>query len=252
MDAGEDATAHAPPRAAPLWSGHPLAHWRLRAGASLIDLGLALVLVQVAGAILGSTGVGNDRRTLFLLLATPLVWAIMQAIEMGATGGRTIGKRIFGLRVLRADGSPAGLRDGVLRELVCRLPYLVAPVFLVDAFVPLREQRRSLRDRMAHTGVVEEPPTPGANRPRTIATATILVAIGAIVGTALNGDLISSDRDAFISDCTGRGESYAACDCAWKQLSRRVGAKRLDEVSNDASTPPDVEAATIAASAACR
>jgi uncharacterized RDD family membrane protein YckC len=248
VDAGDEPTA--PP--APLWQGRPLAHWRLRAGASLVDLGLALVVVQFADAILGSAGASDRSRTLFLLFGTLVLWALMQTVAMGVTRGQTIGKRIFGLRVLRADGTPAGLGIGVLRELVCRVPFAVPVVFLVDALVPLRADRRSLRDRMARTGVVEEPPAVGANRLRAITMALILVGVGAIVGTALNGDLITSDRGSFISDCTGQGDSYSACDCTWKQLTRRIGAKRLDQVSNEDVTPADVQAATSAAYAACR
>jgi uncharacterized RDD family membrane protein YckC len=248
VDAGDDQTA--PP--APLWQDRPLAHWRLRVGASLVDLGIALVVVQFADAILGSAGIGDHSRALFLLFGTIVLWAVMQTIAMGVTDGQTIGKRIFGLRVLRADGTPAGFGIGVLRELVCRVTFVVPVVFLVDALLALRADRRSLRDRMARTGVVEEAPTAAANRLRAITMALILVGVGAIVGTALNGDLITSDRGSFISDCTGQGEAYSACDCAWKQLTKRIGAKRLDQVSNEDVTPADVQAATSAAYAACR
>jgi uncharacterized RDD family membrane protein YckC len=73
--------------------------------------------------------------------------------------GQTIGKRIVGIRVVRVDGSKAGIgRIFWLRNVVNTLPSFVPLVggiyTLVDLLFIFSESRRCLHDRIADTKVV--------------------------------------------------------------------------------------------------
>jgi uncharacterized RDD family membrane protein YckC len=62
-----------------------------------------------------------------------------------ALTGFTVGKRLLGLRVVRLDGQPVGLRWGLVRTV---LFLLVVPPIVLDADL------RGLHDRAAHTIVI--------------------------------------------------------------------------------------------------
>ncbi|MBI5070443.1 MAG: RDD family protein [Deltaproteobacteria bacterium] len=70
-------------------------------------------------------------------------------------GGRTPGKRLLGLRVVRADGAPVGLVESLARNLLraVEIPFLYAPA-VVTAAVTARHQR--LGDLVAGTLVVRD------------------------------------------------------------------------------------------------
>ncbi len=70
-------------------------------------------------------------------------------------GGRTPGKRLAGIRVVRADGGPPGLLDSLVRNLLraLELPLLYAPAILM---VALGERRQRLGDLVAGTRVVRQ------------------------------------------------------------------------------------------------
>jgi len=70
-------------------------------------------------------------------------------------GGRTPGKRLVGLRVVRADGAPVGLTESLARNLLraVELPFLYAPA-VIAAAVTARHQR--LGDLVAGTLVVRD------------------------------------------------------------------------------------------------
>lgn len=77
--------------------------------------------------------------------------------------GQTIGKRVFDIAILRTDGTRAALTRVVfLRALpikmVLRLPFfslLFWPLWLVDALMIFRDDRRCLHDLIADTIVVD-------------------------------------------------------------------------------------------------
>jgi uncharacterized RDD family membrane protein YckC len=70
-------------------------------------------------------------------------------------GGRTPGKRLAGLRVIRADGAPVGLLESLARNLlrVIELPLGYAPAILAVALSPRRQR---LGDLVGGTLVVRE------------------------------------------------------------------------------------------------
>lgn len=86
-----------------------------RAQAWIIDFGLrALILAVILGVLVqfGKAGVGIG-----LLCMFTAFWAYGVVCEVWF-GGQTIGKRLIGLRVVNADGTPVTLLPSVLRNLL--------------------------------------------------------------------------------------------------------------------------------------
>ena len=66
--------------------------------------------------------------------------------------GRTVGKRLFGMRVLKEDGTPIGYKEAFLRRLSFYFEFLV-----IDAlFIPFTEKHQRAFDIVARTIVVRE------------------------------------------------------------------------------------------------
>jgi uncharacterized RDD family membrane protein YckC len=72
--------------------------------------------------------------------------------------GQTIGRRVAGVRVVRAkDGTRAGYWTGVGRSMLVVLMALPLVPLVVDLVLPLFGQRRSLADRATGTMVTRDP-----------------------------------------------------------------------------------------------
>jgi uncharacterized RDD family membrane protein YckC len=98
-------------------------------------------------------------------------WLILLAVQVWllATRGQTIGKRILGLRVVKIDGSPAGIVHAwVMREAFITVigmvagfipfigPILLRPAFhIVDWCLIFRDDQRCLHHTIAGTMVVK-------------------------------------------------------------------------------------------------
>lgn len=103
-----------------------------------------------------------------LLLLFSLGLLVIQ-VWMITVRGQSIGKRIVGIRVVKADGSPCGFVNGwLMRELLitaigiaCSMipfigPILLRPAFhIVDWCLIFRDNQRCLHDEMATTKVVK-------------------------------------------------------------------------------------------------
>jgi uncharacterized RDD family membrane protein YckC len=103
-----------------------------------------------------------------LMLLFALVLLVVQ-VWMLTVRGQTIGKRILGIRVVKADGSPAGFVNGwLMRELLitaigfaCSIipfigPILLRPAFhVVDWCLIFRDDQKCLHDQIATTKVVK-------------------------------------------------------------------------------------------------
>jgi len=124
-----------------------LAVWMLLPGLPL------LVLWLIPSSTVGlPLGVGS-------LLVLSLL--IAQGVWLGRTG-QTLGKRLFGVRVVRQNGDPAGFRHAVLIRalgfglLIVGVPvigWFVVPV--VDVLMLLGDDGRALHDLLADTVVVD-------------------------------------------------------------------------------------------------
>jgi uncharacterized RDD family membrane protein YckC len=176
-------TSAPPPGAggpAPIFDGpvagqYTLAGWWRRVGATLIDgfiiCALALVLLVVITAPFGIGFFANDTVGVVavivgLLFACVCVFvaALLYAPAMMArTNGRTLGRMLTGICVVRADGRPMTFGFSMLREVAVKwvlfnavgssLTFGIAP--LIDVLWPLwDEENRALHDYVVNTRTV--------------------------------------------------------------------------------------------------
>src|SRR5918996_2818799 len=152
-----NAIAHA--SVAPV-SGSKLANRRVVAAiVDLLIVSAGAVVVLVAGDSLS-----GDRQG--ALAAVVLGWALYYFFALESGEGQTLGKKLMRLRVVRADGRPAGMREIGVRTIL-----RVIDNYLVGLIVMLAtgERRQRIGDLAAGTIVVDAsalavaPPAPVAD-----------------------------------------------------------------------------------------
>lgn len=132
--------------------------------AALVDTTLILVLQLIANLtlffIIAQTANGSDRLdsfliALFSLIAFILFWGYYIFFEL-RWNGRSPGKQLVGIRVIRQDGTPITLAESVIRNLVRLVDFLpgLYGVGLVTMFID--GQSRRLGDLAANTLVVRD------------------------------------------------------------------------------------------------
>jgi uncharacterized RDD family membrane protein YckC len=139
-----------------------LAEPSARLGAYLANQALATV---PACLLLGLAIVAVPRHGLLIGAALALVWGVVFValnIVLLRRHAQTLGKRWFGIRVLRADGRRPGLAQLLLlREVVPLgiglIPWLGVLFGLVDSALVFSTPRRMLHDMIAGTIVVQVP-----------------------------------------------------------------------------------------------
>lgn len=116
----------------------------------------ASILISILGAIIPSQKLFNGVTMLLFFFA---YWAYPVLCEVYA-GGRTLGKHVVGLQVLRADGLPLRWRESVLRNLLMVADFL--PLMYASGLLSMLCDRhfRRLGDIVAGTQVVyrDKPP----------------------------------------------------------------------------------------------
>lgn len=127
---------------------------------------LALSLVSVTAKALGPAVIA----VVVVASVVPVLYYV--AFEM-ATGGRSLGKLVFGLRVVDLDGVPVGLSDSLVRNLVRIVDFL--PSFMESGSSRCSPEHnlaawgtwQRARWSSTITGFVGYPPThrPGFHRP---------------------------------------------------------------------------------------
>jgi uncharacterized RDD family membrane protein YckC len=153
-----NAIAHARP--APL-SGSKLDNRRVAAG--IVDL-----LIVAAGAALvlfaGDALTGDRSAVRGALGFVILGWALYYFFATESGDGQTVGKKLMKLRVVRADGSPAGMAEIAVRTIL-----RVVDNYLVGLIVMLAtgERRQRIGDLAAGTIVVDASATAVAPAPVT-------------------------------------------------------------------------------------
>jgi len=128
--------------------------WAIDTLVQVVLVGLLLALAMMGGiAGLGGIGLG-----LFFLGTFCVQWLYGVLFET-LWSGRTIGKRIADLRVVRADGAPARFPDFLLRNLLKAVDFL--PLFFGIGVLAMTADRRMRRigDLVAGTVVVAEDKT---------------------------------------------------------------------------------------------
>ncbi len=139
-----------------------LAHLGSRFAALFIDSVIVLVLLLAGGIALALLLGGLDWAmgenlgvALWIMAAFLLIWGYRVFCEWVLTG-KTLGKLLLGIRVIRADGLPIGLREAAIRNLLIAgdLAPVPLPLGMFVASANARGQR--LGDMAAGTVVVRE------------------------------------------------------------------------------------------------
>lgn len=130
----------------------------VRCAAWLVDSLVRVVLIFALGMLLSFTAVVSPGMSmgLYLLLLFLIEWGYFVACEM-ALQGRSIGKFVFGLRVVHERGHPVTFWSSLIRNLLRAadaMPVLLYGVGLIAMLLTKRFQR--LGDLVARTVVVEE------------------------------------------------------------------------------------------------
>lgn len=129
-----------------------------RAAGAVLDLGIVLgsFTAGLAGLdlllqVIIRESVARDRSGLAAVIALT-VWAFVYVFASLAIAGRTVGKGIVGLRVVRADGSALSGRGALWRTLAFPLSILTLGLGFVGILVD--REHRALHDLIAGTAVV--------------------------------------------------------------------------------------------------
>ena len=133
-----------------------------RGFAALVDFVVATFLVigvtslwAVLEAVL-PRGLFFATQGLFVLVTLLLAWSYFIVLEW-LWEGRTLGKRMFGLRVISADGSPASFTAVLIRNLLRIVDFLPAFYGLGLLAIVLSSRSQRLGDLAAGTFVVRAP-----------------------------------------------------------------------------------------------
>ena len=147
--------------------------------AGLIDVALVAV---VAGVISVAAG-GAWSPT---LSAVVLAWGLFYYFAMESGAGQTVGKRLLGLRVTTADGSPADMRAIAIRTVLRVIDGIGLYVVGLIVMLVSGERRQRLGDMAAGTIVTsaDARPAPAAASAADAAPAVVLPSVTAEQPTA--------------------------------------------------------------------
>ena len=132
-----------------------------RGFAAVVDFMLALVIVFTANLILSWVGLFNQATFavvggITLIVTLVLIWAYFILLEW-LWNGQTIGKRMYRLRVINEDGSPAQFTAVLIRNLLRLVDFLPAFYGLGVLVIVLSPKSQRLGDLAAGTYVVRAP-----------------------------------------------------------------------------------------------
>lgn len=138
-----------------------LAGLGLRIGAFLLDIIILFVVTTLTlwvGFSLGSI-VFNIREENFVNVIVPLYLILFflsttYFVFLQGFSGKTIGKLLFGIRVIRTDGESIGFWDALIRW----VGYFISLIFIFIGFIwaIFDPKRQALHDKFAETYVVKE------------------------------------------------------------------------------------------------
>ena len=120
-------------------------------GVSLGAFLLALAAITFAARVLTGTDIAWNRGDVWVVIAYA-VWGFIYFAYCWAASGRTAGMALFGVRVVRDDGTEASARRAVVRTLA----FPLSSLFLGLGFtgILLGGRRRALHDVIAGTAVI--------------------------------------------------------------------------------------------------
>ena len=112
---------------------------------------LALAAISFAARVLTGTDIAWNRGNIWVIVAYA-VWALIYFAHSWAASGRTAGMALFGVRVVRDDGTDVSGRRAVVRTLALPLSFLLLGLGFTGILVG--DQRRALHDVIAGTAVI--------------------------------------------------------------------------------------------------
>jgi uncharacterized RDD family membrane protein YckC len=121
--------------------------------ASLIFAGSLFAFTQLSGV---GNGITPPLFGLWVLVTFLIAWLYFVLLEW-LWQGQTIGKRLYGLRVIREDGAPAGFTAVLIRNVVRVVDFLPAFYGLGLLMIILTSRSQRLGDLAAGTYVVRAP-----------------------------------------------------------------------------------------------
>ena len=192
---------------------------------ALVDFTLQIVLlvgVSGVGAAVGAFGSGYG--SVVVLLTSFLVFAAYDVLFEVFASGRTPGKRLNGLRVVRVDGSPVTFFTSAVRN-VLRLVDILPGLYLVGIVTILvTRQNQRLGDVAAGTLVVRE--RTGQPSLRQLPTPQPVPSTNAWDVTAVSADELAAVRSflARRDELTREARYRLAVDLAGALRSKVVGA----------------------------
>ncbi len=153
----------------------------LRIGAALIDLALLAGLFTILSAAVGQTTVSGEGFNVSLSglwLVVFLAAALGYYFVLEAWAGQTLGKRLLGLRVLRADGTRPSVGAVALRTLLRVVDWL--PLLYLVGFITMMAtgtRRQRIGDLAARTALARALPV----RHRGLALVPLVIVVLAAV-----------------------------------------------------------------------
>lgn len=146
----------------------PAQRW-MRLVAVLLDSAIIMVPTYMVSAMLTSmrnpfaprsAALPDGIKLLLALYLIGLAVYLVVQLVMLHRHGQTLGKRLMGIRIVRSDGSRAGLGRlfllrGLVPGLIGAIPMLGMFFALIDALFIFADDRRCLHDRFADTIVVD-------------------------------------------------------------------------------------------------
>jgi uncharacterized RDD family membrane protein YckC len=112
---------------------------------------LVLAAVSFAARVLTGTDIAWNRGDIWVIIAYA-AWEFVYFAYSWAANGTTVGMALFGVRVVRGDGTGLGGRRAVVRTLALPLSFLFLGLGL--AGILLGDRRRALHDVIAGTAVI--------------------------------------------------------------------------------------------------
>jgi uncharacterized RDD family membrane protein YckC len=120
-------------------------------GVSLGVFMLALAAVSFAAKVLTGKDIAWNKGDIWVII-TCAVWVFVYFAFSWAASGRTVGMALFGVQVVREDGTAASARRAVVRTLALPLSFLFLGLGFVG--ILLGSRRRALHDVIAGTAVI--------------------------------------------------------------------------------------------------
>ncbi len=114
---------------------------------------LALAAIWFAARVLTGKDITWNKGDTWVIIAYA-VWAFLYFACCWAASGRTAGMALFGVRIVRDDGTDASGRRAVVRTLALPLSFLFLRLGLGFVGIPLGDRRQALHDVIAGTAVI--------------------------------------------------------------------------------------------------